>query len=170
MPLILAIEPDRRQANHLKAMVRGRLRAELVLADSAEPALVALGDRVPDLILTSALLSTKDEAALADRLRQLDAAAAHVQTLTIPVLDTPMPRAAAGRGGLFSLLGDRVSSPAAPDGCDPAVFAEQCAAYLERAATERAHETADMHVPEPPPVEREPSAPVQSAAIDEPMV
>src|SRR5688572_14657942 len=76
MPLILAIEPDRQQANELAAIVRGRLRAELILADTAEPALVALGDRVPDLILTSALLSTKDEAVLAERLRMLDAAAA----------------------------------------------------------------------------------------------
>ena len=140
MPLILAIEPDRRQANQLTTMMRGRLHAELVLADSAARALAALGDRVPDLVLTSALLSTKDEALLAERLRELDAAAAHVQTLTIPVLDTPAPRSASGRG-LFGLLGDRESSNAAPDGCDPAVFAEQCAAYLEHAATQREHQT-----------------------------
>ena len=35
MPIILAIEPDRRQAAQLKAVVRGRLRANLVLADTA---------------------------------------------------------------------------------------------------------------------------------------
>ncbi len=98
MPLILAIEPDRRQANQLNAMVRGRLHAELVLAGTAEDALAALGDRVPDLILTSALLSPKDECALADRLRVLDGAAAHVQTLTVPVLAPPSPRADRGRG------------------------------------------------------------------------
>jgi hypothetical protein len=62
MALILAIEPDRRQANHLTAMVRGRLRAELVLGDTAERALAALGDRVPDLVLTTTLLSPRDEA------------------------------------------------------------------------------------------------------------
>ena len=150
MPLILAIEPDRRQASQLTAMVRGRLHAELVLADSAETALAVLGDRVPDLILTSALLSTRDEAMLAERLRELDAAAAHVQTLTIPVLDTPAPRALAGRGVLFGLLGDREPSPAAPDGCDPAVFAEQCASYLERAATERDHQPVADEVVAPP--------------------
>src|SRR5687768_6924947 len=160
MPLILAIEPDREQANELAAMVRGRLRAELILADAAEPALVALGDRVPDLILTSALLSTKDEAVLAERLRMLDAAAAHVQTLTIPVLDTATPRSMPGRNVLFALLGDRVSSPAAPDGCDPAVFAEQCAAYLERAAAERTGEHVD------PPV----AMPVAMPAAPEPVM
>src|SRR5262245_16614770 len=139
MPLILAIEPDRRQATQLTTMVRGRLRAELVIADAAEPALAALGDRVPDLILTSALLSTKDEAMLAERLRLLAEAAAHVQTLTIPMLDTPQPRTPPGRGVLSALLGDRAASPAAPDGCDPAVFAEQCREYLDRAASERSH-------------------------------
>ena len=76
MPLILAIEPDRRQASQLTAMVRGRLHAELVLGESAERALAALGQRVPDLILTSALLSPKDENALGERLRALDGAAA----------------------------------------------------------------------------------------------
>jgi hypothetical protein len=136
MPLIVAIEPDRGQANQLKAMVRAKLRAELVLADTAAAALKALGDRVPDLVLTSAFLSPRDEAALAERLRTLEAAASHVQTLTIPVLDAPKP-AHSGRGVLSSLLRDRANS-AAPDGCDPAVFAEQCAAYLERAASERA--------------------------------
>jgi hypothetical protein len=136
MPLILAIEPDRRQAHELTAMVRGHLRAKLVLADTAEKALAALGARVPDLILTSALLSTKDETMLAEWLRTLDLAAAHVQTLTVPVLETPA-RVSPGRTGIFALLPERVSSPAAPDGCDPAVFAEQCAAYLERAAADR---------------------------------
>jgi hypothetical protein len=73
---------------------------------------------------------------LAEWLRTLDIAAAHVQTLTCPVLETPA-KASPGRTGIFALLPERVSSPAAPDGCDPAVFAEQCAAYLERAAAER---------------------------------
>jgi len=136
MSLILAIEPDRYQANQLTAMVRGRLRAELVLAGAAETALANLGQRVPDLILTSALLSTKDETMLAEWLGTLSGDAAHVQTLTIPVLETPMP-VSPTRTGIFALLPERVSSPAAPDGCDPAVFAEQCAAYLERSATER---------------------------------
>ena len=69
MPLILAIEPDRRQANQLTAVVKSRLHADLVLAESAARALAALGDRVPDLILTSALLSPTDEVVLGERLR-----------------------------------------------------------------------------------------------------
>lgn len=138
MPLILAIEPDRRQASQLTAMVRGRLHAELVLGESAERALAALGQRVPDLILTSALLSPKDETALGERLRALDGAAAHVQTLTIPVLASSSGRGVGRAGGVLSALRRDKTRLAASDGCDPGVFAEQCKEYLERAATERA--------------------------------
>jgi hypothetical protein len=138
MALILAIEPDRRQASQLTAIVRGRLNAELVLGESAERALAALGQRVPDLILTSALLSPKDEAALGDRLRALDGAAVHVQTLTIPVLASSSGRNAGRVGGVLSALRREKTKSTTPDGCDPGVFAEQCREYLERAATDRA--------------------------------
>ena len=134
-PLILAIEPDKRQAGYLTSMARHALRAEIILADSAERGLARLGDRVPDLILTPALLSPKDDAAIAERLRQLDTRATHVQTLTVPVLCSPRGSSPA-RGMLAALRRDR-SSSANVDGCDPAVFAEQVAAYLERAAAER---------------------------------
>jgi hypothetical protein len=134
MPLILAIEPDKRQQSQLKSIVRARLKAELVVAETAERGLQALGDRVPDLILTTALLSPKDEAALDARLRELDTAASHVHTLTIPVLATPKTRKPSG--GMLSVL-RRERSDSMPDGCDPAVFAEQCAEYLERAIGDR---------------------------------
>jgi hypothetical protein len=140
MPLILAIEPDRKQASQLTAVVRGRLHAELVLAESAERALAALGDRIPDLILTSPLLSPRDENELGERLRALDGAANHVHTLTTPVLASPNKHSLAGNavGGVLSALRREKSAPAAHNGCDPAVFAEQCREYLERAAAERA--------------------------------
>ncbi len=135
MALILAIEPDRHQASQLTAIVRGRLHAELVIEGTAERALAALGDRVPDLILTAALLSPKDEAALATRLRELDTAAAHIHTLTIPVLAAPRSRPRIS--GMLSALRRDKSGASEVDGCDPAVFAEQCATYLERAVAER---------------------------------
>ncbi len=149
MTLIVAIEPDRRQANYLSAMVRGKLKAELVLAESAEDALHTLGDRVPDVILTSALLSPRDEAVVADWLRALDAAAAHVQTLTIPVFAASRPRPNRVRGVFAALMGSSEDDESeAPDGCDPAMFAEQCADYLERARAERAsHDVADSEEP-----------------------
>jgi hypothetical protein len=145
MALILAIEYDKRQAHHLTAMVRSRLHADLVLADSAEQALATLGDRVPDLVLTSALLSPKDEQALGERLRRLNGVAAHVQTLTLPMF-APPSQSRRSKGGVFSALlggGDRHTA-AAPDGCDPAMFAEQCREYLDRAAAMRhAHPAED---------------------------
>lgn len=161
MALILAIEPDRRQAGQLTAIVKGRLHAEFVIGDSAETALAALGARVPDLVLTTALLSPKDETALSERLRALDGAAAHVQTLTIPVLATSSRRRVAAKAGgvLSALLGDKSGDdPATAEGCDPAMFAEQCKEYLERAAADRAdalensavyqHETQELDAPE----------------------
>src|SRR6476469_5436818 len=96
MPIVLAIEPDRRQAAHVSAVVRHRVGAELVLADTTEGALDAIGSRVPDLVLVPALLSPKDDAALAAALRVI-AAAAHVRTLTIPVFANTARRSVATR-------------------------------------------------------------------------
>src|SRR5260370_32967451 len=112
MALILAIEPDRRQASQLTALVRGRLHAELIIGESAERALAALGQRVPDLVLTTAFLSPKDESALGERLRALDGAAAHVQTLTIPVLASGSRRGGGRVGGVLSALRRDKAQPA----------------------------------------------------------
>ena len=59
MPLILAIEPDRYQAAQLAGIIRRRVQAELVLADTTERALDAIGQRVPDLVLVPPLLSPR---------------------------------------------------------------------------------------------------------------
>ena len=135
--LVVAIEPDRNQAARLSAIVRSRVGAELVLAESAARALATLGDRVPDLILTPALLSSRDEAALAGRLRELGAAAAHVQTLTVPRIGgASVDRSAVG--GMFDRFRRSRPVPAEPDGCEPEVFAQQVSAYLQRAQAERA--------------------------------
>src|SRR5258708_13390513 len=84
MPVILAVEPDRKQAARLAAIVRHQVGAELVLADTTERALDALGARIPDMVLVPALLSPQDDASLAAALRVI-AAPAHVRTLTIPL-------------------------------------------------------------------------------------
>ncbi len=139
MALIVAIEPNREQAAQIAIIVRGRIAAELVLADSAERALRELGDRIPDLILTPQLLSPRDDAAITDRLRELGEAATHVQTLTIPALATEQPKAETTRGrGLFAALRRQKAPSAGPGGCAPDVFAEQIAVYLERALEGRA--------------------------------
>ncbi|MGE3179977.1 MAG: hypothetical protein AB7O32_21060, partial [Vicinamibacterales bacterium] len=118
-------------------LARDPLNVELVIGDTTEGAFDALGPRTPDLVLTSQLLSPKDETALAERLRELDAAGAHVQTLVIPVLGSP--EGGKKRGGIFRRL-RRASAESADtnEGCDPAVFGGQIAEYLDRAAAERA--------------------------------
>src|SRR5580765_7814578 len=149
MSIVLAIEPDRRQAAHLTAIARQLVDTELLLADTTEGALDKIGNRVPDLVLVPALLSPQDDAALAAALRVI-AAAAHVRTLTIPVLAAHS--AEARPSGLLSRWRRGRSESQATDGCDPAVFAEQITAYLKESAAERAlmaeHE-ADLDASEP---------------------
>ena len=166
MPLILAIEPDRRQAAQLVGVIRHRVGAQLVLADTTEHALDAIGDRVPDLVLVPALLSPQDDAALAAALRVI-ATAAHVRTLTTPVLASTTKPTRPG-GVLATWRRNRAKSPV-PDGCDPAVFAEQMTAYLNEAAAERAaleavrNRSADV---EGPPVEIEPAIQTLAVAVE----
>jgi hypothetical protein len=135
MSIVLAIEPDRRQAAHLTAIVRQLGDAKLVLADTTEGALDAIGNRVPDLVLVPALLSPQDDAALAAALRVI-AAAAHVRTLTIPVLASGIKQTPAA--GMLAKWRKHRAASTEPDGCDPAVFGEQISAYLKEAAAERA--------------------------------
>jgi len=134
MPIILAIEPDRRQASRLASVVRQRVGAELILAETTEGALDAIGNQIPDLVLVPTLLSPQDDAALAAALRVI-ATAAHVHTLTIPVLAADSRHMS--REGRSSWWRRGRGASQTPDGCDPAVFAEQITAYLREAAAER---------------------------------
>lgn len=134
MSLIIAIEPDRDQAAHLKDLVRRHTGAELILADTTAHAINAIGQRVPDLVLIPAFLSPEDDEALTSALRVTEAAA-HVQTLTIPLLGEPRQKSAA-QGVLAKLRWDH-PRPSSPDSCDPRVFAEQITEYLERVGRER---------------------------------
>ncbi len=143
-PLILAIEPDRQQAAQL-ASIAGRLSVELVLMDTTARALGVLRERLPDLVVTPALLSRRDDLALTERLRGLAEAGAHIQTLTIPILEAPEPPS---RGGMFSALWRKKPRAAGPTGCDSDTFADQIAVYLERAAEAR-RERAEPQAPAP---------------------
>jgi hypothetical protein len=155
MPLILAIDSDRRQSEQLAALMRSRLKVELVQATSAGEGLHALHDRVPDLILTSPLLSPFDDGVLDEYLRELGTQAAHVQTVRIPVLSAVSKPSARS---LFTLRRKKTPSTT-PDGCDPKMFADEIAQYLARAQERRAAKTAP-----PAPVANADAAP--SAAIE----
>jgi len=155
MPLILAIEPDKRQSSQLASLVKG-LHAELVSRANAADALGALHGRVPDLVLTTSLISPRDDAALGAHLRELGPAAAHVQTVTIPLLGSAAPQRA--KGGMLAAL--RREKPQAPmtDGCEPAVFAEQVRQYLATAEEQKASAATRALEPEPVAYEAEPVA------------
>ena len=102
MQLILAIDSDPRRSEQLATLVRARFTVDLVQATSAGEGLHALRDRVPDLILTAPLLSPFDDGVLDEYLRDLGAAATHIQTVRIPMLSTaPRKKSAATR--LFGL-------------------------------------------------------------------
>jgi hypothetical protein len=136
MSIIVAIEPDRRRASQLSAMARAHLRAELLVAPTAAQAVEALDGRVPDVLLTAPLLPSHEEAAMAEHLRQLGPTAAHVQTLTIPLLAGGADR---DRPVLSAFRRDRgrKGNRTEPEGCDPAVFAEQITEYLREAQERR---------------------------------
>jgi hypothetical protein len=132
MQLVLAIHPDQRQTEQIAVLVRKRLDVEMVQAASAGEGLQELGERIPDLILTAPLLSPFDEDVLAEYLRELGSAAAHVQTLRIPVLSRPSQSSP----GIFS-FGRKKKAESAPDGCDPQMFVDEMVEYLTRAFEDR---------------------------------
>ncbi|HEX5107141.1 MAG TPA: hypothetical protein VFV95_01785 [Vicinamibacterales bacterium] len=135
-PLILAVERDPQQAAQLTSMFKRQFSAELVLVTSASAALKKLAGRVPELVLTSALIPPKDEVELVNWLRDLGSAADHVQTVTIPVLAAP-EGSSGKKGGGISFGRDRAVA-CMPDTCDPAVFADWISVYLDLASTHRA--------------------------------
>ena len=134
--MILAVEADSRQAAELSSLFKNEFSAELVLASSAQQALTAIGTRIPDLVLTSALIPPKDESALTAWLRNLGDAAAHVQTVTIPALATSKATTT-GLGTKALALVRQRPAVSAPDSCDRAVFADYVALYLDLASGER---------------------------------
>jgi CheY-like chemotaxis protein len=134
MPIVLAIEPDLRQAAIIKRIVRDKIHADVVVVDSRDAALDAIRTSIPDVLLLSALLSPRDEDELIAHLRLLDGSD-HLQTHTIPQLASTSADGDSGRGrgllGMFSRKKD--TEPAAASGCDPDLFAEEIRTYLQHA-------------------------------------
>ena len=95
MPLVLAIEPNSVQADTLRHVLSPRADTDVVVVGSTDAAVTALDQRVPDLVLVGALLSSRDEDALIAHLRTLPDAG-HLQTLTIPQLRHQLRRPLVG--------------------------------------------------------------------------
>ena len=116
LPLVLAIEPDLRQAAIVKRVVKERVHAEIVVVDSRDAAIAAIRTAIPDVLLVSALLSPRDEDDLMAHLRALEGAT-HLQTHTIPQLASALGRDEEdGGGGLFSSFRRKKQAASAPAG------------------------------------------------------
>ena len=76
-------------------MLNPRADTDVVVVGSKDAAVTALDQRVPDLVLVGALLSSRDEDALVAHLRTLPDAG-HLQTLTIPQLRHQLRRPLVG--------------------------------------------------------------------------
>ena len=159
MALVLAIEPDIRQAGILKHIVRSLVQAELILVESRDAAIAAIDEQIPDVILLTALLSPRDEDELVTHLRRLGAAE-HLQTHTIPLLSGPRPAEQGGKGGGLLGVFRKKKEPETIAGCDPEVFAQEVRAFIARAAELKAEAKAS-----PRAVDAAPAAPL---SFDEP--
>jgi len=135
-PLVLAIEPDIRQAAIVKRIVREKVHAEVTVVDSRDAALEAMRTKVPDVVLLSTLLSPRDEGELIAHLRTLEHAE-HLQTHTIPQLASTIGPGEEKRKGLLSAFKRRKGAGSGPAGCDPDLFAEEIRTYLERASAKK---------------------------------
>ena len=137
-PLVLAIEPDLRQAAIVKRIVREKVLADVAVVDSRDAALEAMRTTIPDVLLLSALMSPRDEDELIAHLRTLEHAD-HLQTHTIPQLASTLnPIESRGPRGLLSAFRRKKKEPeVAPSGCDPDLFAEEIRVFLQRAADKK---------------------------------
>jgi hypothetical protein len=136
-PLVLAIEPDLRQAAIVKRIVREKALAEVAVVDSIDAAMAAIRTSMPDVLLLSALLSPRDEDLLIAHLRTLDHAS-HVQTHTIPQLASTLePGEAKASRGLLSAFRRKKSAEPVASGCDPDLFAEEIRVFLQHAAQKK---------------------------------
>ena len=124
------------------------------------PPVAAIAEQIPDLILVTAWFDPGDEDELVGCLRTLGDAS-HLQTLTIPQLAAPS-KGHSWMRRLFKPLARRGKKERLT-GCDPAIFAEKIATYLERALERKSERkaTADVVVieaesPQPPAYEPAP--------------
>lgn len=169
-PLVLAIEPDLRQAAIVKRIIREKVLADVAVVDSRDAALEAMRTTVPDVLLLSTLLSPRDEDELIAHLRTLQHAE-HLQTHTIPQLASSIgPEDVKPSKGLLSAFRRKKGAASAPSGCDPEMFADEVRTYLQRASEKKREikEAGPVDVAARPSTPRpQAPAPVEAAAVVE---
>jgi hypothetical protein len=145
MNLVLAVEPDPKQAEALRRILKGQHATELIIVTSAYAATTMMKRRVPDLVLLGASLGPKAQE-IVDIFSLVSDAP---ETLTIPPLAAPA--AQSRRGG---------SSTRTPDP-DPKVFAAQVATCLVQLAERRAKlRSFEARLQQPVPQSKLPTSPL----------
>jgi CheY-like chemotaxis protein len=110
MTRILAIEPNPERGALLRRLVRDAVRADVTLVTSTKTAIVSIDAHRPDLILTSSLLTPKDDRDLIAHLRQTPSLR-DLQVLSIPPVAEPQ---ATNTPGLLARLRGRRRAPPVP--------------------------------------------------------
>jgi CheY-like chemotaxis protein len=133
---VLVIEPDAERAGSIRDALSSYPEADVVVVKRLQDALRSIGEQIPDLVLTSTLLSPADEAALTAHLKRLPEAS-HVQLVNLPYFidgegedssrSTPLR--------MMGLLGLR--TPTIRPRCDVETLRKQIDAYLVQAAAIR---------------------------------
>jgi CheY-like chemotaxis protein len=125
MSYVLAIEPHPEQARILRDSVAARAGAKLRVVGSLDAAIRAIDKEVPNLVLVSPLMPSREEYRLVQRLRSLLQSPAP-QILIIPDLACTDDDVAPKRTLLDRLRNKKML----PHRCSPSAFADDVAAYI----------------------------------------
>jgi hypothetical protein len=129
---ILAIETSTTRARTLRRLFGDGY--DVVIVKSSDEAIRSITQSVPDLVLTSALLPPRDEAALTACINRLPGAA-HLQVITLPHFIDSEDAADRTAPGLLGYLRRRAATMR--PGCNPETLREDIDTYFEQARSVR---------------------------------
>lgn len=116
MSLVLAIEPDAAQAAPLTSLVRARVGAQLQLVASSHAAIVAMNQRLPDVVLLGRHLPEDQRTKIIAHLRSIKREGAEPRTVDIPQLAAAevSEAFAVSLAAYLGTAGDVVAAPPVP--------------------------------------------------------
>jgi hypothetical protein len=170
MSVVLAVEPDRRQAEILRRVFADVPDTKLVIVTSLYAAVVVINREVPDVVVMSDALESKAQEDVRARLQAMCGS-------KVPQI-IPLPRLRDGDGASSEKTGwFRSSAAASKKTADPAAFRSLMTSALARAASDRRDRAAQEEqqrssrpsVPATPPAPPPPS-PVNAPPPEAPFV
>jgi hypothetical protein len=151
MSTVLALEPDVRRTDFLRAVVCERLRARLVVADTLETALAAISALFPDVVLVGPDFPPREEIEIRDYLRSLQRSTP-LEIVRMPAPSQCAPRART-RPGLLGALRRRAASISeqSSEQDDFTTLAGRITGALDRVRSARANAPALVSTAQPVP-------------------